>query len=138
MVFEKYRYEVKLPFKYETNVNLSYNYSVCKNRLKTLLNNTFKNNTNLLSVYDNIMKERANLNTIEPVINYQLKILFRAYNFIIKSITRSLIILRNRERWQTISSITIYSFTRFSGHHQSVYNNGKSCYGYIYILQNLN
>ena len=70
MAFEKYRYEVKLPFKDETNVNPSYNYSVCKNRLKTLLNNTFKNNTNLLSVYDNIMKERANLNTIEPVINY--------------------------------------------------------------------
>ena len=69
-----------------------------KKHVKTLLNNTFKSNTNLLSVYDNIMKEQANLNSIEPVIDYQLKILFQAYNFIIKSITRSLIILRNRER----------------------------------------
>ena len=104
-----------------------------KNRLKTLLNNTFKNNTNLLSVYDNIMKEQANLNSIEPVIDYQLKILFRAYNFIIKVS----IILSNRERWQTISSITIYLSTHFSGHRQSVYDNGKSCYGYIYTLRNL-
>ena len=41
------------------------------------------------------------------------------WHFTIKSITGSLIILRNRERWQTISSITIYSSTRSSGHHQS-------------------
>ena len=79
------------------------------------------------------MKEQANLNSIEPVIDYQLKILFRAYNFIIKVS----IILSNRERWQTISSITIYLSTRFSGHRQSVYDNGKSCYGYIYTLRNL-
>ena len=37
--------------------------------------------------------------------SFSLKILFRAYNFLIKSIPRSLIILRNWERWQTISSI---------------------------------
>ena len=54
--FENNRYEVKLPFKDETDVNLSDNYNVCKNRLKTLLNNTFKNNTNLLSEYDNNIK----------------------------------------------------------------------------------
>ena len=71
-VFENNRYEVKLPFKDEADVNLSNNYNVCKNRLKTLLNNTFKSNTNLLSKYDNIIKEQANLNSIEPVIDYQL------------------------------------------------------------------
>ena len=47
------------------------------------------------------------------------KILFRAENFIIRNITGSLIILRNRERWLMISLITIYSSARSSGHHQS-------------------
>ena len=70
-VFENGRYEVKLPFKDETDVNLRVNYGVCKNRLETLLNNAFKNNTSLLSEYDNI-KEQAFLNSIEPVIDYQL------------------------------------------------------------------
>ena len=43
-----------------------------------------------------------------------MKILFRAYNFIIKSITRSLIIFKKQ-----ISLITIDSSARSSGHHQS-------------------
>ena len=41
-VFKNTWYEVKLPFKEETDANLSDNYSVFKNRLKTLLTNTFK------------------------------------------------------------------------------------------------
>ena len=49
-----------------------------------------------------------------------LKIFFRAYNFMIKNITRSLIIFKEPRKIQTISSITIYSSTRSSGHHQSV------------------
>ena len=52
--------------------------------------------------------------------NFVIFILFRAYDFTIKSITRSLIILRNRERWLMIYSITIYSSARSSEHHQSV------------------
>ena len=39
-VFENNRYEVKLPFKDGADVNLSDDYSGCKNRFKTLLNNT--------------------------------------------------------------------------------------------------
>ena len=49
-----------------------------------------------------------------------LKIFFRAYNFMIKNITRSLIIFKKPRKIQTISSITIYSSTCSSGHHQSV------------------
>ena len=36
-VFENNRYEVKLPFKNETNVNLSDNYSVCKKPVKNFI-----------------------------------------------------------------------------------------------------
>ena len=48
-IFQNGRYEVNLPFKEGTDANISDNYSVCRNRLKNLLNNTFKNKPDLLT-----------------------------------------------------------------------------------------
>ena len=62
----------KLPFKVGTDVNTSDNYSVCRNRLKILLNNTFKNKHDLLTKYYHIIKEQAKLYIIEPALSYQL------------------------------------------------------------------
>ena len=39
-----------------------------------------------------------------------------------KSITKAKSFFRNRERWQTISEYAVYSNTRSSRHHQSIFN----------------
>lgn len=58
-IFQSDRCEVKLPFKEGTDVNISDNYSVCRNHLKNLLNSTFKNKSNLFTEYDLIIKEQV-------------------------------------------------------------------------------
>ena len=68
--FQNGRYEVKLPFKEETDVNISDNYSVRNIRLKNVSNNTFKNRPDLLTEYDYIIIEQAKFDIIEPALGY--------------------------------------------------------------------
>ena len=48
-IFQNVCYKVKLPFKEETDFNISGNFSVCRNRLENLLNNIFNNKDDLLT-----------------------------------------------------------------------------------------
>ena len=59
---------------------------------------------------------------IDKIVKMKMvKILFRAYNFIVKSITRSLIIFKKlRKMTNDFFNNYIYSSTPSSGHHQSV------------------
>lgn len=59
--FENGRYELKLPFKEETDINISVNISVSKNRFGNVLNNFFKKKPRLMTKYDTLIKEQANL-----------------------------------------------------------------------------
>ena len=69
-VFKEGRYEVNLPFKIE-NAWLGDNYTTCKNRLKNLVQKTFKSDEKLFQQYDDIIMQQFSSGMIEKAQNYE-------------------------------------------------------------------
>ena len=69
-VFKEGRYEVNLPFKIE-NAWLGDNYTTCKNRLKNLVQKTFKSDEKLFQQYDDIIIQQFSSGMIEKAQNYE-------------------------------------------------------------------
>ena len=69
-IFENGRYQVDLPFK-KNHDDIGDNFKNSKARLKSLFNNTFKENKELFIEYDKIIKEQRNLKVIETAGDYK-------------------------------------------------------------------